>query len=97
PKPPIPSKGKIKDSTVIKNTVKKDSTSAQKEQPKTAAQILEEKKQKKLKEREARIKALEDRKKEILERRKKAREEKEKQIKKNDSLAKAKKAEGSDN
>ncbi|NNL81910.1 MAG: OmpH family outer membrane protein, partial [Winogradskyella sp.] len=41
PKPPIPSKGKIKDSTVIKNTVKKDSTSAQKEQPKTAAQILE--------------------------------------------------------
>ncbi|NNC45056.1 MAG: OmpH family outer membrane protein [Winogradskyella sp.] len=97
PKPPIPSKGKIKDSTVIKNTVKKDSTSAQKEQPKTAAQILEEKKQKKLEERAARIKALEDRKKEILERRKKAKEEKEKQIKKNDSLAKAKKAEGSDN
>ncbi|MBT8375236.1 MAG: OmpH family outer membrane protein [Bacteroidia bacterium] len=97
PKPPIPSKGKIKDSTVIKNTVKKDSTSAQKEQPKTAAQILEEKKQKKLEERAARIKALEDRKKEILERRKKAKEEKEKQIKKNDSLAKAKKADGSDN
>lgn len=95
PQPPATSKGKVKDSTIVKNTVKKDSASAKKEEPKTAAQILEEKKQKKLKEREERIKALEARKKEIIERRKKAREEKEKQIKKNDSIAKAK-AGGSD-
>lgn len=47
------------------------------EAPKTRAQILEERKQKKLADRAARKKALEDRKKKILEDRKKAKEEKE--------------------
>lgn len=77
------------DSTKAKGAVKKDSTSTKK--PKTAAQILEEQRQQKVKDREARKKALEDRKKKILEQRKKAREEREKQAKKNDSIAKANK------
>ncbi len=79
------------DSTKAKGAVKKDSTSTKK--VKTAAEILEEKRLKKVKEREARKKALEERKKKIIEERKKAREEREKQIKKNDSIAKAKKKE----
>tara|TARA_R110002074_G_scaffold217221_5_gene387615 strand:- start:784 stop:1896 length:1113 start_codon:yes stop_codon:yes gene_type:complete len=82
------------DSTKAKNTVKKDSTSAKK--PKTAAQILEEQRLKKLKDREARKKALDARKQKIVDQRKKAREEREKQLKKNDSIAKAKK-EGENN
>ena len=77
------------DSTRIEATIKKDSTSTKK--VKTAAEILEEKRLQKLKEREARKKELEDRKKKIIEQRKKAREERLKQIKKNDSIAKAKK------
>jgi len=80
------------DSTKAKSAVKKDSTSTKK--PKTAAEILEEQRLQKIKERDARKKALEDRKKKILEQRKKAREEREKQIKKNDSIAKAKKKGG---
>ena len=79
------------DSTKAKGVVKKDSTNSKK--PKTPAQILEEQRQQKIKDREARKKALEDRKKKILEQRKKAREEREKQVKKNDSIAKAKKNE----
>ena len=90
PRPPKPSSEiKIDTSKVIK-TVEKDTLTTKKEEPKTAAQILEEKRQEKLKEREERAKALEARKQKILEERKKAREEREKQIKKNDSIAKAK-------
>ena len=72
--------------------VKKDSSKTDK--PKTQAEILEERRQQKLKDREARRKALEERKKQIIEERKKAREEREKQLKKRDSIAKAKKGEG---
>ena len=50
-----------------------------------------------LKEREARKKALEERKKKILEERKKAREERLKQLRKNDSIRKAKAKEKEDN
>ncbi len=84
-------KTKVKtDSTTSKNrAVQKDSTSAKK--PKTSAEILEAQRQQKVKDRNARKKALEDRKKKILEDRKKARAEREKQLKKNDSIAKAKK------
>jgi len=84
-------KTKVKtDSTTSKNSaVQKDSTSAKK--PKTSAEILEAQRQQKVKDRNARKKALEDRKKKILEDRKKARAEREKQLKKNDSIAKAKK------
>ena len=77
------------DSTQVQGAVKKDSTSSKK--PKTAAEIIEEQRLQKIKDRNARKKALEDRKKKILEERKKAREERENQIKKNDSIAKAKK------
>jgi len=79
------------DSTKTKKTVKKDSTKTDSNKPKTAAELLEEKRKEKLKEREERKKALEERKKKIAEERKKAREEREKQIKKRDSIAKAKK------
>ncbi len=71
------------DSTKAKNTVTKDSTSAKK--PLTAAEI-------KARDREKRTKELEARKQKILEQRKKARQDREKQIKKNDSIAKAKKS-----
>ena len=85
-----------KDSLKVENTVKKDSTSSTK--PKTAAEIAREERLQKLKDREARQKALEDRKKKIIEQRKKAREEREKQIEKLDSIAKAKKEkEGNNN
>ncbi|WP_296386142.1 OmpH family outer membrane protein [Winogradskyella sp.] len=77
------------DSTKAKGAIKKDSTNAEK--PKTSAEILEEKRLQKIKDREARTKALEARKQKILDQRKKAREKREKQIKKNDSIAKAKK------
>tara|TARA_R110002049_G_scaffold280687_1_gene460074 strand:+ start:4143 stop:5267 length:1125 start_codon:yes stop_codon:yes gene_type:complete len=77
------------DSTKAKGGVVKDSTSIKKSV--TAAEIAEAKRLQKLKEREARQKALQDRKDKIIEQRKKAREEREKQVKKNDSIAKAKK------
>ncbi|NRD23350.1 OmpH family outer membrane protein [Winogradskyella litoriviva] len=79
------------DSTKAKGVVVKDTTAIKK--PKTAAEIAEAKRLQKLKEREARQKALEDRKNKIIEQRKKAREEREKQVRKNDSIAKAKKNE----
>lgn len=60
---------------------------------KTAAELQEERRQQKLKEREDRRKALEERKQKILDQRKKAREEREAQVRKQDSIAKAKKAE----
>jgi hypothetical protein len=83
------------DSTKAKSTVKKDSTVANK--PKTAAEIAEAQRAEKLKEREARKKALEDKKKQIIEQRKKAREERERQVKRNDSIAKAKENEDNNN
>lgn len=83
------------DSTKAKSTVKKDSTAANK--PKTAAEIAEAQRAQKLKEREARKKALEDKKKQIIEQRKKAREERERQVKRNDSIAKTKENEDNNN
>ena len=77
------------DSTKAKAGVVKDSTSINK--PTTAADIAEAKRLQKLKEREARQKALQDRKDKIIEQRKAAREERERQVKRNDSIAKAKK------
>lgn len=65
--------------------VKSDTTKV-----KTRQQLLEEKRKKALEQREARKKALEDRKKKILEQRKKAREERLEQLRKNDSIRKAK-------
>lgn len=78
------------DSTKVqtKPTVKKDSSNTKK--PLTAAEI-------KAKDRERRRKALEERKQKIIEQRKKAREEREKQLKRRDSIAKAKKKEGENN
>ncbi|TCK67537.1 periplasmic chaperone for outer membrane proteins Skp [Winogradskyella wandonensis] len=75
-----------------KAAVKSDSTKAK--SPKDA---LEAKRKKALEEREARKKALEERKKKILEQRKKAREERLKQLRKNDSIRKAKAKEKEDN
>ena len=75
-----------KERTEVKD-VKKDSTATQSKAPLTAAEI-------KAKDRDRRKKALEDRKKKILEQRKKAREEREAQLKRKDSIAKAKKKEG---
>ncbi|MDO1502461.1 OmpH family outer membrane protein [Winogradskyella maritima] len=84
-------KAKVKvDSTKAKTAVKTDSTKT-----KTRAQLLEEKREKAKQDREARQKALEERRKKILEDRKKAREEREAQIKKNDSIRKAKAGGGS--
>jgi Skp family chaperone for outer membrane proteins len=77
------------DSTKAKAGVVKDSTSINK--PTTAADIAEAKRLQKLKEREARQKALQDRKDKIIEQRKAAREERERQVKRNDSIAKSKK------
>ena len=79
------------DSTKAKDVAKKDSGSSIK--PKTAAEIAAAERLKKTKDREARQKELEDRKKKIIEQRKKAREERERQVKRNDSIAKAKKNE----
>lgn len=75
-----------------KAAVKTDSTKA-----KTREQILAEKRAKALKEREDRKKALEERKKKILEQRKKAREERLEQLRKNDSIRKAKAKQKDDN
>ena len=72
------------DNTETKPAVKKDSSTTEK--PLTEAEI-------KAKDRENRRKELEARKQKILDQRKKAREERLKQIKKNDSIAKAKKEE----
>jgi Skp family chaperone for outer membrane proteins len=66
------------------NNVKKDSTATEK--PLTAAEI-------KARDREKRKQELEARKQKIIEQRQKAREEREEQIRKNDSIAKAKKQE----
>ncbi|WP_047548121.1 OmpH family outer membrane protein [Psychroserpens sp. Hel_I_66] len=69
------------------NAKKQDSSKAKESgATKTPAQIAEEKKQQKLKDREERKKALEERKKKILEERKKAKEEREAQEKENDSV-----------
>ncbi|MCK8482172.1 OmpH family outer membrane protein [Psychroserpens algicola] len=69
------------------NAKKQDSTSAKADSgTKTPAQIAEEKRQQKIKDRDARKKALEERKKKILEERKKAKEEREAQKKANDSV-----------
>ncbi|WP_256867399.1 OmpH family outer membrane protein [Winogradskyella forsetii] len=83
------------DSTKAKADVKKDSTSSEK--PKTAAEIAEAERLQKLKDREARQKALEDRKNKIIEQRKAARAERERQVKRNDSIAKAQKNEDNNN
>jgi Skp family chaperone for outer membrane proteins len=72
------------DTTKAKSGVKKDSTSAKKEL--TVAEI-------KARDREIRRKALAAKKQKILDQRKKARDERLKQVKKNDSIAKAKKQE----
>jgi len=75
-----------------KSIVKKDSTKA-----KTPKEIQDAKRQKAIKDREARKKALEERKKKILEQRKKAREERLEQLRKNDSIRKAKAKEKENN
>lgn len=59
---------------------------AEGEKEKTPEEILEERRQEKLKEREARKKELEERRKKILEERKKAKDEREEQKKENDSV-----------
>jgi Skp family chaperone for outer membrane proteins len=82
------------DSTKVKKEVEKDSTASKK--AKSPAEILEEKRQQKIKEREERQKALEERKQRIIEQRRKAREERERQIRKRDSIAKAKKNNGNE-
>ncbi|WP_299337367.1 OmpH family outer membrane protein [uncultured Psychroserpens sp.] len=70
-----------------KNTKEQDSTKAKTNTgTKTPAQIAEEKRQQKIKDREERKKALEERKRKILEARKKAKEEREAQKKKTDSV-----------
>ncbi|OUS00346.1 hypothetical protein A9Q86_10245 [Flavobacteriales bacterium 33_180_T64] len=70
-----------------KNTKKTDSTKAKSATgTKTPQQIAEEKKQQKIKDREARKKALEERKKKILDARKKAKEEREANAKAKDSV-----------
>jgi len=85
---------KIADKTIGVKTkidsieIKQDSVSSKK--PLTAAEI-------KAKDRERRRKELEERKKKILEQRKKAREEREKQLRRRDSIAKAKKEEEENN
>jgi len=68
--------------------IKKQDSSAAKVSAgtKTPAQIAEEKKQQKIKDREARKKALDERKKKIIEDRKKAKEEREAKAKENDSV-----------
>lgn len=75
-----------------KAAVKKDSSKV-----KTREQLLAEKRAKALKEREERKKSLEERKKKILEQRKKAREERLEQLRKNDSIRKAKAKKEDDN
>ncbi|MCT4628830.1 MAG: OmpH family outer membrane protein [Winogradskyella sp.] len=88
-KPTVKGKSNVKsDSTKAKSTIEKD-TLGTKKQP-TVAEI-------KARDRAKRKKALEARKNKILEQRKKAREEREKQLKRRDSIAKAKKNEEENN
>ncbi|WP_246286326.1 OmpH family outer membrane protein [Winogradskyella ludwigii] len=77
------------DSTTTKGVVEEATETTKK--PKTAAEIAEVERAQKLKDREARQKALQDRKDKIIEQRKKAREDREKQVKRLDSIANAKK------
>lgn len=65
---------------------KTEARKAEDSSEKTPAQIAEEKRQQKIKDREARQKALDERRKKILEDRKKAKEEREAQKKSNDSI-----------
>lgn len=88
---------KEKDSTEAKKAVKVDSSNANKTKVKTAAEIQEEKRQQKIRDREARQRELEERKQKIIDQRRKAREEREARIRKNDSIAKAKKENGNNN
>ena len=76
---------------VEKAAVKKDTINSK--TPKTAAEKAAAERAKKLADRAARQKELEERKQKIIEQRKKAREERERQVKRNDSIAKAKKNE----
>lgn len=76
--------------TNTKEDINKDKDSTNAKKPLSAAEI-------KARDRARRRKALEDRKKKILEQRQKARDEREKQLKKRDSIAKAKKKEGENN
>lgn len=78
---------KAQDTTATKKDgAKSEARKAGSSSEKTPAQIAEEKKQQKLKDREARQKALDERRKKILEERKKAKEEREAQKKKKDSV-----------
>jgi Skp family chaperone for outer membrane proteins len=82
------------DSTKTKGSMKVDTSSTKKTKPKTAAEIQEEQRQQKIRDREARQRELEERKQRIIEQRRKAREEREAKARKNDSIAKAKKENG---
>ncbi|MFD2915691.1 OmpH family outer membrane protein [Psychroserpens luteus] len=78
---------KVQTSEKGENTKKQDSSKAKVNTgTKTPAQVAEEKKQKKIKDREERKKALEERKKKILEERKKAKDEREAKQKETDSV-----------
>ncbi|WP_040254080.1 OmpH family outer membrane protein [Psychroserpens mesophilus] len=77
------------DTTAVKKTdPKAESKNSGDSSEKTPAQIAEEKRQQKLKDREARQKALDEKRKKILEDRKKAKEEREAQKKSSDSIPK---------
>ena len=73
-----------RDSAAGRTTTSKDVEEG--DEGKTREEILEERRQQKLKDREARKKELEERRKKILEERKKAKEEREEQKKENDSV-----------
>lgn len=73
----------VKTKSVEKTDLPKDKSAAEN---KTAAQIAEEKKQQKIKDREARKKELEEKKQKIIAERKKAKEEREAKAKKTDSI-----------
>ncbi|QNK79175.1 OmpH family outer membrane protein [Winogradskyella sp. PAMC22761] len=77
------------DSAKVEGLIKKDSTTIKK--PKTAAELAAEVRAQKLKERQARAKELEERKQRIIDQRLKARKDREEQVRKNDSIANAKK------
>ncbi len=77
----------VSDSTATKG--KKPETTTEEPKKKTAAELAEEKRQKAIKDREARQKEIDDRRKKIIEDREKAKEERQKnQTKKNDSVPK---------
>lgn len=80
-------RARTQDTTATKKDgAKSEATKAVDNTEKTPAQIAEEKKQQKLKDREARQKALDERRKKILEDRKKAKEEREAQKKTQDTI-----------